>query len=69
MLMRREIVEVAVGFTVRGAAQHTTTCTVAEGPQCVSNRLRGSTVYRRGPGREYSPRVDKSRAFSYGRQA
>ena len=67
--MRREIVEVADGFTFRGVAEHTTTCTVAEGPQCVSNRLGGSRVYRRGPGREYSPRADKSRAFSYGRQA
>jgi hypothetical protein len=67
--MRREIVEVVVGFTFPGVAQHTTTWTVAEGPQCVSNRLCGSTVYRRGAGREYSPRADKSRAFSYGRQA
>jgi hypothetical protein len=50
--MRSEIVEVADSFTFRGVAQHTTTCTIAEGPQYVPNRLGGSTIYRRGPGRE-----------------
>jgi len=45
MLMRREIVEVADGFTFRGVAQHTTACKVAEGPQHASNRLGCWTVY------------------------
>jgi hypothetical protein len=66
--MRWTIAQIACALSYRRVALLIAWWTVAEGPQHVFNR-RCWTAYCRGPDRDYSPRNEKSGAFSYARLA